>query len=83
MNILNRNERAFYAYAVGYADGLNSGVENNPYDGDIPERYFYKCGYERGVSDYCANQDDANRYGGEAHQMYGDAYLFQDCPGAW
>lgn len=23
------------------------------------------------------------RYGSEEHQMYGDAWLYQDCPGAW
>ena len=33
-----------------------------------------------------ARQDsdfDDMRYGGEMHRLYGDAWLFQDCPGAW
>jgi hypothetical protein len=43
-----------YAYARGYYDGRDKGVEENPYSGQTqPEKHAaYTEGYERGVSDY-------------------------------
>jgi len=30
-----------------------------------------------------AEERDRYAYGGEYHQMYGDAWLYSDCDGAW
>lgn len=48
MNIDNTYE----AYAIGYYDGRNNGIENNHYE-DSSLRVLYTMGYERGVADYC------------------------------
>lgn len=42
----------YYAFAKGYYDGLAKGVEKNPYKPDLL-RYFYRCGYDAGVTEYC------------------------------
>lgn len=43
------------AYKKGYNDGLNTGVENNPYDGMVNPKLhiMYRQGYDAGVADYC------------------------------
>jgi hypothetical protein len=41
------------AYALGYYDGRHHGSEDTPEDYDDEERYLYKVGYQRGVTDYC------------------------------
>jgi hypothetical protein len=42
----------YEAYALGYYDGRNNGVEDNFYD-ESEMRVLYTMGYERGVADYC------------------------------
>jgi ribosome modulation factor len=41
-----------YAYARGYYDGRENGVENCPFEAENL-RLHYKQGYEAGVHDYC------------------------------
>jgi hypothetical protein len=45
-------DNTYEAYAIGYYDGRNNGVENNVYD-ESQLRFLYTTGYERGVADYC------------------------------
>lgn len=54
MNDMNVME----AYAIGYYDGRAKGYELNPYDQEMPERYWYNLGYEAGVSEYCRELDE-------------------------
>jgi hypothetical protein len=50
----------------------------------------YHAAVEREEEHWRKHEEDSirlglndTRYGGEMHQMYGDAWLYQDCPGAW
>ena len=40
------------AWEIGFNDGLNEGVDTNPYKKDF-ERYCYRRGYDAGVTEYC------------------------------
>ncbi len=53
--ILNReNEKYYIAYAMGYSDGNKEGINERSDTFNTPEeKYLYKAGYERGVTDYC------------------------------
>lgn len=47
-------DETYYAFAIGYHDGLAEGVENCPYpEGYDAARSFYRSGYEAGVTEYC------------------------------
>ena len=52
------NEKS-YAYAVGYFHGRMTGIDKNPYCGETEaeQRYAYTEGYERGVNDYCEEEE--------------------------
>ena len=47
------------AYKKGHKDGLEEGVNENPYknNGMRDEWWTYEQGYESGVSDYCREID--------------------------
>jgi len=49
----NQEDAKCYAYALGYYDGRVTGNEVNPFPDGI-FRHAYTAGYERGVTDYCA-----------------------------
>lgn len=44
-----------HAYAIGYYAGRAYGEELNPYTAD-ELRHAYRLGYDRGVSDFCAEE---------------------------
>ena len=59
MKLFEWGVRTVYAYALGYYEGRVNGVdENNPFD-DSNERWAFKLGYNRGVTDYCDEQETA------------------------
>ena len=57
--LLNReNEKHFIAYAMGYADGNERGVDERKDIFPTPEeQYLYGAGYERGLNDFCYSMD--------------------------
>lgn len=50
------------AYAKGFLDGYEQGIDNNEYNDDA-ERSEYKHGYEAGIAYYCAetHPEDENQ----------------------
>lgn len=44
---------AVAAYALGYYHGRARGVDYQQEHYDELENWFYACGYEHGVADYC------------------------------
>ena len=48
-----------YAHKLGYLDGYEEGVENNPYDNlRQSDNYLaYRKGYDEGVAEYCREID--------------------------
>jgi len=48
----------FYSYAKGYMQGLTQGVMDIPETLSETDRYLWRAGYDRGVSDYCETIDN-------------------------
>lgn len=46
------------AYKLGYLQGYEHGVENNPYDHNDINKVYYKQGYDAGCGDYCRDELD-------------------------
>jgi hypothetical protein len=49
----------------------------------VPAWIAAKERYDLRQQAYQDSDFDDMRYGGEMHRLYGDAWLYQDCPGAW
>jgi hypothetical protein len=54
----NEQEKMCYSYALGYNAGYNIGYRNDILE-LIDKQYlhFFNDGYDRGIADYCAEQE--------------------------
>jgi hypothetical protein len=49
--MIPKNQNELYAYTIGYFDGRSIGISNLPENEQM--RFFYKLGYDFGITDYC------------------------------
>ena len=61
-----------YAHKLGYLDGYEEGVENNPYDNlRQSDNYLaYRKGYDEGVAEYCREIDGETNDNTTKTQLY-------------
>ena len=60
-------------------------TQNQIHNQHVADYYYYievEDNYEESYIQIWLSSDD-QRYGSAEHQVFGDAYLYNDCQGAW